>query len=87
MAITGVFAKIKENKSKVAKMVSYTFPIKGIISETEKAICFLINNKKKGLIECWIPKSVIVNEEIDHVSVNGKFVSENMWYLVDIKSL
>ena len=81
------FQKIKENQAKVASMASYSFAIKGITSETEKAFCFLIDHAKKGLVEKWIPKSVIVSETNDSLNIAGWFAAENMITLVDVKSL
>ena len=87
MKRVNIFQKIKENRAKVAALEIYEFPIKGIVSETKEATLFLIDHMKKGLVEKWIPKSVVVNESINTVAVAGWFAAKNMISLVDIKSL
>jgi DNA-binding response OmpR family regulator len=83
-SILKIFA---ENKAKVASKESIIFNIKGVLSETDQAVQFLISHPKKGLIESWIPKTVIVREDKDSVSVKGWFVAKEMMKFVNMSLL
>ena len=87
MKRVNIFQKIKENKAKVAALETYEFAVKGVTAETEEATCFLIDHMKKGLVEKWIPNSVVVSESQNSIAVKGWFAAQHMITLVNIAAL